>query len=67
MAKISVSKAKGPGCLLCIGVCPKGALKQSKSLNKLGLNYAEFQDTGACLGCALCAVVCPDCCIEIYK
>ena len=67
MPKITVNKDKCKGCLLCIGVCPKGMLKKSKQLNKRGVNYVEFMDIGACVGCSLCAVICPDCCIEVYK
>jgi len=22
---------------------------------------------GGCLGCAMCAIICPDCCIEVFK
>jgi len=25
------------------------------------------KEDNACLGCAMCAVICPDCCIEVYK
>jgi formate hydrogenlyase subunit 6/NADH:ubiquinone oxidoreductase subunit I len=26
-----------------------------------------FEDKGDCLGCSFCAIICPDCCIEVYK
>ncbi len=67
MAKVSINKDKCKGCLLCISFCPKGAIKKSKAINKLGVNFVEFQDNDACLGCMMCALICPDCCIEIYK
>ena len=28
---------------------------------------APGKSGGKCLGCSMCAVICPDCCIEVYK
>jgi len=83
MAKIVIKQDKCKGCFLCLSFCPKGLIKKSAKLNKLGLNFAEFsrQDnlskggippkagdkTTECIGCMQCAVICPDCCIEVYK
>jgi len=67
MAKIKIDKDKCKGCLLCISFCPKGSIKKSKGLNKLGVNFVELQDSYECLGCMMCAIICPDCCIEVYK
>ncbi|MFA5088959.1 MAG: hypothetical protein WC552_08020 [Candidatus Omnitrophota bacterium] len=37
-------------------------------LNALGYRPACFADeTGACKGCKICAEVCPDICIDVYK
>jgi 2-oxoglutarate ferredoxin oxidoreductase subunit delta len=67
MAKISVNKDKCKGCFLCVSACPKGLIKKSVKLNKLGFNFAEFKDDPECAGCAFCAIICPDCCIEVWK
>lgn len=67
MAKTVIDKEKCKACLLCVSSCPKALLKAGKKLNKKGFAFVEFQDNGECLGCKMCAVVCPDCCIEIYK
>ena len=44
-------------------------LKISKDTNKLGVHVVEFGDpNNECLGCAMCAVRCPDLAItEVYK
>jgi 2-oxoglutarate ferredoxin oxidoreductase subunit delta len=67
MAKITVDIDKCKGCLLCVSSCPKGLISASSKLNKRGVNAVEFKESGDCLGCAMCAVICPDCCIIVYK
>ena len=67
MAKVVINQDKCKGCLLCVNFCHKGLLKKSVKLNKRGLNFVEFDLSQECIGCAQCAVICPDCCIEVYK
>ena len=83
MAKIIIDQNRCKGCFLCLNFCPKGLIKKSTKLNKQGLNFVEFfrQDNlnkggippkagnkpTDCTGCMQCAVICPDCCIEVYK
>jgi 2-oxoglutarate ferredoxin oxidoreductase subunit delta len=67
MAKLKINKEKCKGCLLCVGVCPKGVLAALKELNAKGVNPVGVKPEATCAGCAFCAVICPDCCIEIIK
>jgi 2-oxoglutarate ferredoxin oxidoreductase subunit delta len=67
MAKIVIDKEKCKGCLLCVSVCPKGALISLKELNKKGVLPVGVEDGIPCSGCRFCALICPDCCIEIIK
>jgi len=83
MAKIKINREKCKGCLLCIGVCPKGAITIDGKLNRRGAQPVKFsrqanlnkggvppeagQESTECLGCAFCAIICPDACIEVYK
>lgn len=67
MAKIIINQDKCKGCFLCVNFCPQGLVKKSVKLNKQGLNFVEFDSSGECIGCMQCAVICPDCCIEVYK
>ena len=83
MAKIKINKEKCKGCLLCISFCPKGLIVVDEALNKRGIRPVKFsskaglnkgtalpktkKETSDCIGCSMCAIICPDCCIEVYK
>ena len=36
-------------------------------VNDRGYHFAYPRNEEACIGCAACAMVCPDACIEVYK
>ena len=55
------------GCKLCISFCPKGLISNSEKLNANGYRVAAFKDGSDCTGCAICAVVCPEVAIEVYR
>ena len=50
-------------------VCPKKIIQKSNELGKTGEYIVEFKDEkNECLGCAQCAIVCPEIAItEVYK
>ena len=52
---------------LCISFCPKSAISESEGLNAAGYQPAVFNDNGECTGCAICALVCPEVAIEVYR
>lgn len=47
------------GCELCIGVCPKKAIRPSQRVNKKGYPIVEV-DEELCIGCGMCYKICPD-------
>ena len=69
MSYIKIDAKKCKSCYLCIDVCPKKLIKKSDITGKTGENVVEFQDNDSqCLGCAQCALVCPDIAIvEVCK
>ena len=67
MAKLEISKKNCKSCGYCIKYCPKGVLAIGTGINKKGYQYVVVKDQEACIGCKLCATVCPDAAIEIYK
>jgi len=44
------------------GRIPLSATAESRHMREKAGN-----ETPECLGCAMCAIICPDCCIEVYK
>jgi 2-oxoglutarate ferredoxin oxidoreductase subunit delta len=42
-------------------------IELSEELNKKGIHFAVFEDEGKCTGCCMCAWMCPDVAIEVYK
>lgn len=67
MAKVVILENVCKGCYLCIGTCPKKVLGESENLNAKGYKPAAVIDPEKCIGCAMCATMCPDCAIEVYK
>ena len=69
MAHIKIDEKKCKSCYLCIDVCPFGLLKKSNKTGITGESIVEFRDDNSkCIGCAQCAMTCPDIAIvEVYK
>jgi 2-oxoglutarate ferredoxin oxidoreductase subunit delta len=47
--------------------CPTGTIALAKEVNGKGYNYAFPATPDNCIGCANCAMVCPDGVITVYK
>lgn len=43
------------------GIPPSATAESRQKREKAGKDNVE------CIGCSLCAIICPDCCIEVYK
>ena len=64
-----IKTEKCKGCEVCITGCPQNpaCIALSKKVNAKGYNYLEVVNADACIGCANCAVICPDGVIEVYR
>ena len=41
--------------------------KVALEVNGKGYHYAKMANPDACTGCTSCALMCPDCCITVYR
>ena len=68
MAKLTFQTDNCKGCGLCVNACPKKLLVIStEKINKKGHYIAVITDEKACVGCASCALMCPDCVITVER
>jgi 2-oxoglutarate ferredoxin oxidoreductase subunit delta len=68
MANVSVYEDVCKGCQLCVDACPKKIMEINKQrLNKKGYHPAHCTAPEACIGCAFCAMMCPDVAIVVEK
>lgn len=65
---VTFNHDKCKGCELCLNACPRQLISLLPQLNRQGYRPAgiEAGRQEQCIGCAGCALVCPDCCIEIF-
>jgi len=68
MSKLSFRTELCKGCGLCVTACPRGLVALSETeINQKGHPPAELRDEERCTSCAFCAIMCPDCVIEVFK
>ena len=54
-------------CHLCIHFCPKDHIEPTKEYNIQGYRPAAVREGTECTGCGICATMCPDVAIEVYR
>lgn len=68
MGRIVIDIEKCNGCEICIFTCPHKLIHLSDKINFMGYRYVCFSDPeGKCAGDALCAEMCPQVAIKVYK
>lgn len=67
MPKVTFKEEMCKGCGLCVSACPKKIVKLNDKLNAKGYRTAGITDQSACIACAFCATMCPDCVITVEK
>ena len=67
MAHVEIDKQLCKGCGLCTAACKKELLYMSGEINSKGYNVAKQKEGDGCIACKLCALMCPDIAITVYK
>lgn len=67
MAEVTIRKESCKSCEYCVKFCNKSVLAIGSEVNSKGYPYVIAQKPEACIGCALCAHICPEAAIEVYK
>jgi len=66
-AYITINRELCKECLLCIWACKKMLISPSEELNSRGYHPVTFRAGETCTGCALCAMICPEVALEVYR
>jgi len=64
---ILIKKELCKECGLCVHFCPKDHIMPSKEYNAQGYHPVCVDETRECNGCAICATMCPEIAIEVYR
>ena len=70
MARIRIYGDLCKSCKLCVGACPRGLIAmEGERLNIKGFYPASAtpDNEEKCTGCTFCAIMCPDCAIEVDR
>jgi 2-oxoglutarate ferredoxin oxidoreductase subunit delta len=79
--KIIINAERCKGCGLCVAVCPNNSIVISEKSNQTGYFPAEpvpadkrSVESGVegakntdCTGCGVCAIICPEAIIEVFR
>lgn len=67
MVKIEILAERCKSCEYCTSVCKRDVLAVGDKANAKGYHYITVKNQDNCIGCLMCANMCPDAAIEIYK
>ncbi|MCD6309227.1 MAG: ferredoxin family protein [Candidatus Eremiobacteraeota bacterium] len=67
MPKVIIDRDRCKGCGFCVHFCPQNVLELSSELNVKGLYPAYVARPEDCIMCGICALMCPDAAMTVWK
>lgn len=58
--EVGIIEERCKGCAFCVEYCPRHVLVLSKRFNRKGYHPPEIAESGACVHCNLCEMICPE-------
>lgn len=65
--KILIDRELCKGCKYCILSCPNAVIVIEEKFNSKGFFTASVRHMNKCTGCAMCAEMCPEIAIEVWR
>lgn len=67
MGKVVITADMCKSCRYCLTACKKDVIALASKSNRFGYKPVETVNPDACIGCGMCAIMCPEAAIEVYK
>lgn len=64
---IMIDRELCKGCGYCVNACQLGLIVIEEKFNKKGVFPAHAVQDEKCTGCCMCAEMCPEIAIEVYR
>jgi len=64
---VKIDRELCKGCLVCIEFCPKKVIVPTEKVNAAGYIPVTPVNMKDCNGCGICAMVCAEVAIEVYR
>jgi len=65
--RVEINSEACKSCQYCVISCPKKVLAVGEAVNSFGYPYVIAANPEDCIGCAMCANICPDAAIEVWR
>lgn len=65
--KVEIASEFCKSCEYCVISCPKQCLAVGDQVNSKGYPYVVSVNPDDCIGCAMCAQICPESAIEVWR
>ena len=65
--RVEINTEACKSCEYCVISCAKKVLAVGEKVNSKGYPYVVASNPDDCVGCAMCAQICPESAIEVWR